>query len=443
MNKDSHKKQDEPVENDKVNLRENLASSDDDYQKKKTLADIFHISRHKKIEHLTLIFLAASTTFVGSFTASCIMGYKHEAAIAQQTTSLSDKLAFSKTDGASVTLKPIVKSKDEHTAYVPFSVSDMSNLPTNANKYKTVIVPKANGDGQKLKAELVVFGATGNMCIKISSNSKIEPSTLQAVIRDNSKMSNSASGSDDQLNSEFETNDATLEQLANQYDILTFAFNPGATKGGGVSKKTVTDDASLYDVYDTCFLSKQRDTIKKDIKHQKQIINQNLAAAKDYRERLEALGYEVPKDPDFVKNDWRPFNTVDPKTGKMKDGSNVSTQNIQNQNSDSPDAQALDNLPQYLPNKRLGNNAMQNATNQMTNDTDVNDNSTATNNTDAATIWSNLQNTWTNVLSAKQQIYVTDNAQLYNLKQLGDSVEQSISVSNSKHAIVSDGKKGL
>lgn len=441
MSEDSQKNQ----QKSKVDLRENMSSLDDDTVKsKKSLADIFHISKHKKMEHLTLIFLCATTVFVGSFTTSCVLGYKHDVAVAQQTTSLSDQLAFSKTDGASVSLQPLVKSKDGHTAYMPFTVSDMSNLPTNANKYKTIIVPKAKRSNQKIKAELVVFGSTGNMCLKISSNTKIEPNTLQAIIRNNSKMSNTTTDANDGLNSDFSTNDETLSQLANKYDILTFAFNPGAIKGGGVSKKTVVDDATLSDVYNTCFLSKQRDSIEKDVKHQKQIISQNLAAAKDYRERLETLGYEVPKDPDFIKDDWRPFNTVNPKTGKMKNGSSVSTQNIQNQNSDSPDAEVLNNLPQFLPNKRLGDNAMQNAANQLNANTNADtnsDNNATANNTDAATIWSNLQNTWTNILSAKQQIYVTDNAQLYNLRQLRETVDHSISVSNSKHVIVSDGNQ--
>lgn len=414
------------------NLAGNVLTSDDLNAVKKSWLDRFNISRHKKIEHRTVLFCAATVLFVGCFGTAYYKGYQRDVQIANQTTPLSTQLNFSKTSNAQVKLQPLLKSQDGKTVYIPFSISTMENLSQSANNYRLYVMPVSKGEVlPKMKAQLVLFSYSGYGLIRLECNTKFEPQTMQMVIENTYHM---ASNSDnDGMANVSDIGNEKLQQLGQKRDIVVFSTNPGATNN--VMKKRVDNEATWNQVYNICFGDAQIKQVEKSNQKLKNDIQSQLNTAKTYAQRLEVAGYDVPKAPDFVKDDWRPYNEINPDTGKFKNGTKAGAEAVSNatQNMNNPDAQYYQNLPQYLDNRKYGKNQMQDQQNQIQGQT-TNESGQQNNNTgNAVQQWSQLKQAWGNILSDKQKLYIANNYRLYNLKTDQDTNLQGLSIQSPKH----------
>lgn len=448
-------KTDRPKDPNKV-INMNDAGNDisiDDLKDKTILHSRLKVGAHKGIEVYTVALISCAVLFLGCYATSAIQGYGYETKQAELTTPIGNSsdaqgLAFSKDTNASVTLQPLVRTKDNHVCYVPFSISNMNKLSNEANDYRLYITPTIRFHSiQKFKASLIMFGSTGNAVIKLESSEPIEANTVQVALISNKNLKAGEETSEDNDVNNNDGGSNTMQKLESKYNMLTFTTNPGAKKN--VRSTRLPDGATWKQVYNACFADAQRSTYEKDIAHQKSLISQYKKTANNFRGRLEQLGYDVPANPDFWNDSWRPYNTVNVNTGMMKNGVQATAALANNSNEqagneqDSPDAKQLNSLPTYLNNKRLGKNAMQTADAQIqagnANNGNNNNNAQgqAANNSDPLTMWNTLKGQWQNILECKQQIYVYDN---YGLYKINNAVKQDalsgVSVQSQKHVKV-------
>lgn len=445
----------------------NDAGSDisiDDLKDKTILHSRLKVGAHKGIEVYTIALASCVALFLGGYGVSWVQGYGYETKQAELTTPIGNKnnsesLSFSKDTNATVTLQPLVRTKDNHVCYVPFSISNMNKLSYEANDYRLYITPTIKYHSiQHFKASLIMFGSTGNAVIKLESSQPIEANTVQVALISNKNLKAGEENTEDNDVNQNDGGANTMQKLESKYNMLTFTTNPGAQKN--VRSTRLPDGATWKQVYNACFADAQRSQYKSDIQHQKKLIVQYKKTANNFRGRLEQLGYDVPKNPDFWNDDWRPYNAVNTDTGMMKNGMQATAALANNSNEqqgneqDSPDAKQLNSMPTYLNNKRLGKNAMQTADaqiqagNNQGNNGDGNNNNDAaqqaTNNSDPLTMWNTLKGQWQNILECKQQIYVYDN---YGLYKINNSVKQDalsgVSVQSQKHVKVKTRAGGL
>lgn len=413
-----------------------------------SLRNRFRFGQHHGIEVRAAAVGIALVLFVGGYSIATYQGYQYDVKQEELTTPLSSSdLAFSHDPNATVSLQPLVRSRVGNVVYIPFSIGSMQNLSTSADDYKLYIIPTRRfATLQKFKAELVLFGTTGNACIKLSSDEPIKPQTIQIALISNKNLSaTDQSGESNDLQNNT-TNQKGLQSLESKYNMVDFSSNPGAERN--VREQRIASGATWSDVYNMCFADTQRRAIYNKIDSQKTKIEQYKETANSYRERLEKMGYQVPKNPNFWNDDWRPANTVNIHTGMMKSGimatdaiANGTVNSNNGSNNSSADVADLNKMPQYLDNPRLGKNAMYNADQEIQNNNQNNNNQTNNqqqqNNDDPYTMWTTLKNQWQQILNAKQTIYITDHYGLYQINnEMKQNAMSGVSVQSQKHVTI-------
>lgn len=401
--------------------------------------------RHQQIEHTAVMFGCATLLLVAGTGISGYHAHEYNVHQAETVTTYGTQLAFSKTSGPVLTLQRPVATANGTRVYLPFLISGMHDvLSTNANHYHLYVMPAFSKWLQPIDARVVLFGNTGAGCIEISAAEKIEPQPLWFILRNNDKLTNSQQD-DDIMATNIDSSGNGLSAVTSRYDALAFKANPGAKNVR--CDKNLAAGSSYMSVYNQVFADKERRQVHQAIHKDNEAIALNLRKANECVQRLQRAGYEVPAAPAYTKKDWRPFNAVNIKTGMMKNGvyclnSNATTATAtNNDNGDNNDPDVV-NFPPTLKNKRLGDNAMNDANNANNvnagnNDTDANNTFNAVqNNDDALNTWQSLQTAWNNVLSNKQDIYVTQYTQLYSINQQVSNLAGNISVQSPKHVSI-------
>lgn len=348
------------------------------------------------------------------------------------TTEYGTQLSFSKTSTPQLTLHRPITNKSRTLMYIPITISDNEQqLSTNANHYTMVVRPTVKNINYKLKANYIIFGTTGDTAIRLESNKPMKPNTLMIILRNNDNLRNAGTNNADN-NTEADTDQLTntnapidLTALGQKNDITAFNVNPAAKN---VTINNKIDNANTGDkLYHVIYSTDQINKVKKKIAKEQHHIKDDLKLANELTEQLTNDGYKVPTPPAYTKADWRPYNTVDPKTGDIKNGGNVlstntSAENNSNQNPDST------SFPTTLPNKQYGDNAMNNQAAQ------------GNSQTTPLTLWQNLQSTWQDILTTKQDIYVTQNAKIFMINYATKQQNDAYSVQKAKHVHVIDTK---
>lgn len=332
------------------------------------------------------------------------------------------QVKFSKA-GATFTLNKAVLSHDGKWAFIPFKISDMTYLPNNPAKYQVLIQAKGNKHTRlayKPVMRLILFGSTGKGAIAIYSATKIQNQPVNFYLinlKQLAQSSDSSSISSDTLGAS--NSDAGMKALSHKYDLISFSANPGAAQ----VQKAKRTDASLDNkgmLYMSLFGGRSdagiRAAIKKD---QKTIAQQKDMIAED-KSKLTQMGFDVPNDPAWMKDDWRPFDVVNAETGKTKTGKNADDylSDANQSGTASKDKDDVD-FPDTLTSKRGI---------KMNADGDNSNTKGNPQGQQASALWQDLQSRWESVHKAKRDIWVNQQSNLYDIKAERDQQKEQTTV---------------
>ena len=113
------------------------------------------------------------------------------------------------------------------------------------------------------------------------------------------------------------------------------------------------------------------------------------------------MGFKVPKDPAWMADNWRPFDVVNAETGKTKTGKDAITYVNENGSEDMTHDKDDESFPDTLPS---------------TSDIKMDEQSDSQGR-QASALWQDLCDRWNSVHSKKRQIWVNDQAKLYQINQ--------------------------
>ena len=393
---------------------------------------------HHGIERQTLYICGALALLSGSFVVSQLH-YNHvRYVMLEKVDQAGATSTFSRTSGVTLTLGKTRLSRDRHTAFIPITFSSTDGVGIKAKNYKFYV---AASDGKpmdyRISGHFLMYGTTGRSVLVLHSPTTIKNQPLVLFILSQKKVATIDESNED----------ATMTQQnaeANQfgkYDVAPFKINPGATD---VKKHKRVDGeyTQLQDIYEQMFGSKDVHQVRQAIDADKKQIKKNKETADALIERLKAEGYEVPKEPDWVKDSWRPDDAVNLTTGKTRNGH--SAMNYQPQ----PDNNSTDQFPQDLKNKDGSTTSDYTAQNNADQDSDSSSSNASSSTTsdgqstgadtiggtqsDPSKQWSDLQQAWTMIKSLKRDIYVTKYQRLYRIRRQEQSVIEQATIGPSK-----------
>lgn len=387
---------------------------------------------HRKIERWGMRFTIAVSLLCVFTLTSMVHAHREQVRQEMMVNSVGTTVNFSKSP-ASFTLKKTVMSKDGKWAFIPFNFSNIKRLPHNPNDYQVLVQAKGSSHATlsyKPITRLVLFGSSGKGIIVMYSASGIQNQPLTMYMINLKNLSKGDSGdytTSDTSNAS--TSDIGLAQLGRKYDILSFSVNPGAenVRKGKRTDATLSDKGGLYMAV---FGGVSESSVNRVINRDNKKIKNTYGLVNEDRSKLQAMGYEVPDDPAWMKDDWRPFDAVDLNTGKSKDGKSaldIATGNT----SDTTDDKDAVKFPATL--KGHGSVQMKSAD---SNDGNNSDDGTSPNGgiDDGSQFWQDLQSQWNKVHDLKRDIYVTQYAKLYEIRfernQLADQTNVGASNKN-------------
>ena len=363
--------------------------------------------QHRKIEHWGIrmaIILSLMTTTV----CYAEVSYHNQVIRQEMTVNPSGtQVQFSKAK-ATLTLKKAIMSRDGHWAFIPFTLSDMKYLPNDPSQYQVLLQAKGNKHAKlayKPVMRLILFGSSGKGAIALYSATGIQNQPVNFFIV-NLKPLADTDPTDVQSDATYGAkSDLGTQFLQKKYDIVSFSANPGA-KDVQTAKRTdatISDKAGLYM---GIFGGRSTKAIHEKIAADNKKINQNMAMINEDKSKLTQMKFELPKDPAWMQPSWRPFDAVNPRTGKTKTGKNAL--NYINSNSSSADVATDDKDSVKFP-----------ATLKSTGDIKMDDQGGDTNSqgAQASDIWQDLQTRWQNIHQWKRDIWVTQQAKLYAVRQ--------------------------
>lgn len=364
--------------------------------------------QHRKIEHWgtrMAVILSLMTVTV----CYAEVSYHNQVVRQEMTVNPSGtQVQFSKAK-ATLTLKKAVMSRDGHWSFIPFTLSNMKYLPNDPSQYQILLQAK-NGKHAKLAYKpvmrLILFGSSGKGAIALYSATGVQNQPVNFFIVNKKPLANAdpgdiqsdaTYGSQSQLGTQF---------LQKKYDIVSFSANPGAENVQKAKRTdaTISDKAGLYM---GIFGGRSTKAIHEQIKRDYAKINQNMDMINEDKSKLTQMKFELPKDPAWMQPSWRPFDVVNPKTGKTKTGKNAL--NYINSQSSSDDTASADKDAVKFP-----------ATLKSNGDIKMDASGTSTSSSqgaEASDIWQDLQTRWQNIESWKRDIWVTQQAKLYAVRQ--------------------------
>lgn len=346
---------------------------------------------------------------------------------------------FSKTQNTVLTLGKTHLSPDHKTAFIPLTFSSTDNVGINAKNYR-FYVTAASGKAMtyKVRGNFIMYGTTGRGVLVLHSPTKIENQPLALFVINQKKVSTV-----DEANEDNTMDQASADTTEfGKYDVAPFKINPGAIDVAKHSRIDASAQQPLP-IYEQLFGSGDIQKIYKAIDKDKSQIKKYNKAASALVERLKDAGYDVPKAPAWMAEDWQPEDAINLKTGKTRNGKNALTYKRQSTDSASSNNQ----YPTNLTNRDGTTTA--DATEQRQNEdsssnSDANADSGNANSiggtaTDPATQWQNLQQAWNQVETLKINLYVTQYQRLYRSRHQNKSVLRQTTIGPG-HAVVQKGK---
>lgn len=388
--------------------------------KKRGIRSASLFDRHHGIERYTIGLALAVSLLTGGFVVSQVNFHHLQYEELMKVDGAGSTTNFSKTKGVVLTLGRMRLSSNRKTAYVPITFSSTDSVGIKAKDYRFYVTDSSKKPMKyKVRGNFIMYGTTGRGVLVLQSPTRIvnEPLVLFIInqkhvqtIDENNEDNTMANASGDQFN-------------FGRFDVAPFKINPGAIEVQQ-HRRVDTDPTDLIAVYEQMFGSGDISKIQKRIESDKKTIRKNEEAAAALRERLEDAGYEVPKNPDCMKNSWRPSDMINLKTGRTMDGKHSALS--YNPEGDVTNLDPGNKYPKTLKNK--DGSTMDDATRQSQSESDdsssvsnANASSNANNQiggtaTDPIQQWQQLQQTWQNVFAAKRDIYVTRYQQLYSVR---------------------------
>lgn len=329
---------------------------------------------------------------------------------------------FSKSTDTTLTLNKTHLSKNGKTAYIPITFNSFDSVGIKADDYRLAVKPTdMKPMAYRLTGRLVLFQSANRGVIVITADKKIENEPLSIAILNTTSVAKGTTTDDGDVDDvESDTGDSGDIDWG-KHDGLMFICNPGTTEAQAHTRLDAapTDAKALYQ---QIFNSDDKQTIERKIKANQQKIRQNRAAAQALRERLSASGYDVPKNPAWIRDDWRPYDAVNLKTGRTANGKDVNTYVADSEETDQNDD--TENYPQNLKGRHGKTTEDDNSTNGDSN---------ADSSNGPAQQWTDLQDAWTAILEEKRDIYVTQYSNLYITKKSLQDVLDNATVGQSKY----------
>lgn len=390
--------------------------------------------RHHGIERYTIGFALAISLLTSGFVVSQVNFNHLQYEELMKVDGAGSTATFSKTKNVILTLGKMRLSSNRKTAYVPFTFSTTDNVGIHAKDYRFYVTDASKKPMKyKVRGNFIMYGTTGRGVLVLQSPTRIVNEPLVLFIINQKHVQTINNNDEDNTMANASTDDVNF----GKYDVAPFKINPGAIDVQQ-HRRVDTDPTDLIAVYEQLFGSGDISQIHKRIESDKKAIRKNQEAASALRERLEDAGYEVPKNPDCLKNSWRPGDTINIKTGKTADGHNALTYSV----SDNSNADKLTKLdpnndyPNTLKNKDGTTTSDAAKSNSGNTNADVSSSSTSSNTssnaanqiggtaTDPGQQWQQLVQAWETIFELKRDIYVTQYQQLYRIRHQERHVTQ-------------------
>lgn len=284
--------------------------------------------------------------------------YKHKQAIQDAIQSFANNtLVFSKTQTEVKTSQQPFMTQDKKTVYVPLSISNLSNIDSDASEYHIIMLPKKGEfTYHPTSIQLVSYGSTGKMFLRVDSADQIQNQLVQIIMWSGTKLTNdSYDGSEDTDN---EIASSALAKFKSKYDTLAFTINLGAKSIPIIqqNKKVQQEVTKLVKNKDTKKLEKKKVMITKTvpIKENQNLYNDNKlqfiynriysgAKLKKVQKHVKNVYNNMLTNQERVRRDWKNLKTAGYKmptlpewitspANNLSDGLPLDLQQIQNLN---------------------------------------------------------------------------------------------------------------
>ena len=379
---------------------------------------------HHVIERQTIVMTASVLLLGSSFIVSTMRKNDLEYAQLMKVDQSGTSSSFSKTDSTKITLGKTYLSSDKKTAYIPITFNTLDKTGINANDYKVYV---GDATGKKMDAKfdgrLMLYPSKLRGVVVLNSSEKIQNQPLVMFIL-NMKNVKTLADLESSVDNDG-VNASNSNDTFGNYDVAPFKINPGATDVTKRSKINI-DSTSLKDVYASIFKTNDESKVESHIKKDQDEIQKNIEVAKELEQRLKLAGYEVPDEPAWMKESWRPYDTIDLKTGKTAKGDDALTYVPASSNLDSDDVE----FPSTLNNQDGTNTNDASMQSSESSDSERSDNDETST---PSSQWSDLIRAWRNVKELKRDIYVNQYKLLYKYRTDERSVLKQASISSSKN----------
>ncbi|GEK33072.1 hypothetical protein [Kurthia sibirica] len=258
--------------------------------------------RHRKMERLIRTYLVAIGIFVIGGSYSVYHGVQVQNEKLQAISPIGSSVSFSKTGASLTTTKPYI-SENEKTAFIPFEVSSMENLTTDAELYYTFIGSTGDKISYAPNLQLVLFGETGRGAFVINGSPKINSEAVQLYLRNDKLLVNES----DLQAKNLDGSRAGLNEAAKMYDLIYVVANPAAKN---VTRSKLLNDSNISPeiLYSTLFANDDVKKIQEVIKSNRSKIKTLEEKIAEYENRLKIAGYKIPEHPSYMGDDWKPMN---------------------------------------------------------------------------------------------------------------------------------------
>lgn len=388
--------------------------------------------QHNKIEHWGLtIAILTGVTMMGLVWC----GVVHHNRVIQRLETVNasgTQVKFSRTKSSFVLHKTVV-SKDGKWAFIPFNFTNASALSNNANDYRVMIMARGNKHATLSyhpEIRMILFGPSGKGCIAIGSATKVQNQPITVFLINRKYL---AAGLDSDNTGSQQTSynfmhgsktQSGLAALQKKYDFLTFSVNPAPTEALESKNRPDITFENKAELYDNLFghknVNHSRATIAKDW----QQVKAKKALADQDRNKLIQMGYDVPEAPKWMDDNWEPFDTVNMKTKKTKNGHSALSYTTIDSDADKDNVTEPDTL-KNKNGKTMGEQV--NGKSQANQDSSSN-NSDNTEGASDQDLWSTLTQTWDEVHQLKRDIFVTQRVNIlqYNEEKNEQNSQTSI-----------------
>lgn len=442
---------DDALRDDNAQSKAKKAQRAKQFEPWKKAINTLRFDSHKKLER-RIFYTGAS---IAVLTIGMGVSYHHtkyeEYIQSQQLTNYDTSVSFSKSTSVTMTLQKMALSSDKKTAFIPFTFSNLDSISSDANNYYVLILPTSGNLQYYPSGQFILFGTSGRGVIELHNESGFKSQPLKVLIRNDKNLNVSDSDANSDVS---DTSDSLIAAVEQKYDMLDFTVNPGARDARSVDVGSTNTPTELYNAI---FGAQDIKKITKANKSNEQAITKDKALATEYRQRLASMGFNVPNDPKWMADDWKPYDwvqdngvpynlrgkvTADQQKTSAIDGTlKLPTENGTDSSDNDPDGQKFPDVLKRPDGSTTNDSqtvngpASNGASSNGTGDSGTTGDASSINGTasDPAGLWSQLQSVWNDVKINKRRIYSVNAMTLYQIKVFGDQQQQLASVGSKQH----------